>query len=111
MAAELQNGFLQAPDDFPVASELTHQVATISDQSLRPVDSVLIWKVERMARRFKLLAPADTRRSKQRLVRCRLATPVLAGRLDLGAEFGRGVPRPTRVVEHATRQRDQIGLS
>jgi hypothetical protein len=49
--------------------------------------------------------------SEQLLELARLAAPVLRRRLHLCAQRGRGVPGPARVVQHAARQSDQIGLA
>src|SRR5260370_17521609 len=53
---------------------------------------------------------AERRRPEQCLLRRGLRAPVLRRRLDLAAEFGRGVPAPARVVEHGARQRDHFAL-
>jgi hypothetical protein len=41
----------------------------------------------------------------------RAASASIAAGRDLAAEFGGGVPAPARVVEHAARQRDHVGLA
>src|SRR6266853_5446187 len=60
---------------------------------------------------FSLLPRPERRGAEQRLLGRRLRAPVLRRRFDLAAEFGRGVPAPARVVEHAARQRDHVGLT
>src|SRR4051812_4781795 len=50
-------------------------------------------------------------RAEQGLLRRGLRAPVLRGRFDMAAEFGRGVPAPARIVEHAPRQCDHVGLA
>ena len=41
----------------------------------------------------------------------RAASANIAAGPDLAAEFGRGVPAPARIVEHAARERDHVGLA
>src|SRR5215468_9691507 len=53
----------------------------------------------------------ETRLAEQRLLRRRLRAPVLLRRAHLTAEFGGGMPTPTRGVEHAAGKRDHVGLA
>ncbi|MBA7712262.1 hypothetical protein ES703_121234 [subsurface metagenome] len=57
------------------------------------------------------LARSERRRAEQRLLRRRLRTPVLRRCRNFAAEFGRSVPAPARIVEHAAGQRDHVGLA
>src|ERR1019366_8908747 len=62
-------------------------------------------------RRYLIASPrAERRRPEQILLLMRRGAPVGRRRIDVAAEFGRGVPAPARVVEHAARQRDHVGL-
>src|SRR6201996_1430323 len=49
--------------------------------------------------------------AEQFLLRRGLRAPVLRRGFDLAAELGGGVPAPARVVEHAARQRDDVGAA
>src|SRR5258708_7893108 len=49
--------------------------------------------------------------AEQFLLRRGLRAPILWRGLDLAAEFGGGMPAPARVVQHAARKRDHIGLA
>jgi hypothetical protein len=40
-----------------------------------------------------------------------LCSPILRRRLHLSTKFGRGIPRPARIEEHASRQGHQIGFA
>ena len=50
-------------------------------------------------------------RAEQRLLRRGLRAPILRRGINLAAEFGRGMPAPARVVEHAAGERDHVGLA
>src|SRR6185312_14481964 len=49
--------------------------------------------------------------AEQRLLCRGLRAPILRGRRHFAAELGRRVPAPARVVEHAARERDHVGLA
>src|ERR1035437_1390347 len=63
------------------------------------------------SRRYLVASPtAERRRREQILLLMPRGAPVVRRRIDVAAEFGRGVPAPAWVVEHAARQRYHVGL-
>ena len=40
-----------------------------------------------------------------------LAAEILIGRFDVAAEMGGCVPRPTRIVENCSRNRNEVGVT
>src|SRR6516162_4659620 len=58
-----------------------------------------------------LLPRAEGGRAEQVLLLMGRGAPIGRRRRDMAAELGGGVPAPARVVEHATRERDHIGLA
>src|SRR4051794_12227644 len=55
-------------------------------------------------------ARAEPGGAEQLFLRGGLRAPILRRRRNLAAELGRRVPAPARVVQHATGERDHVGL-